>query len=526
MIPYNRWFASGQSFIPMIHLSIEMLTGEYEAKPYYHSVFSGTLEIPPNPTRIFRAICSGMFRVLRDDLYQQGNYHDFQLRTKQVEKKKGKKTILVTVPDNATDKDGDIPIPEEWKSLLLKLSSTLPSFYIPPYTLGNRAKYTPKLKPTVNFSKPSDDVLNQNRLQRATYAQFDPDNQTFFLQYDINLTKDEKAKLQSAVDAIAYFGRSESLCEWNVIDKLPKDKIINCYPDENGLITSYGFNTDCPNRLEALTSSTKEDRMNGRSHNPAMTPVNYTLVPERHKIQRRVSNREVQTLVFNFSAPTPVDTYDGLEWTDRLHKALVKELPTSEKFTGHRDGEAIPESEGCWYFWEATDNGRITQLKVCSPTPFTREELIAAKALTKLYSSEMTINLRLLDMRGEYQQPSTHFRSVTPVLLYTGPREGKVHRSAQAQVLNTVYWALSGNRDKLEEYQVDDATNAVSATIPGIGLVTARVTGVVESVVTQRGGRQSPYPKGFEVEVETEIPVSIPCVGFNRRFGAGRLVVA
>ena len=499
----------------MITLEFDFIYNTYGAKPWSDSAYAGRVEVPPSPTRLLRTIAAGMFQHL-DSLGMRPLSQPWMVVEKQLKRKvKYERKQRVDV-----ENDTNIQIPEEWVNLLNKLSSTLPSYYIPPFTCSGSKTYVPKQKPDGAMNK------GEERL-RALYDAFivfDSQDSSVFVQYDIELSDEEKSLLEIALDNVDYLGRSEYACDSSLVSSLPDGLTINCFPDSEGLTPSHAPNPEFPDCVDWLLKSTKEVRMLGYPRNPAIQFVNYTLIPAEPKRETPVSRKASHTAIFDFASKEPISGRDGLAWTDKLHKTLVSLCDTSTKFTGYRDGVVAEENERCWYFWNQDINGRITTLQVSSEEPFTPQEQEAMKKVQRLYGVEGEVSVRLLGFKKEFSPPATRFKTATPLLLYTSPREGRVHRSPQAQAINTLYWSVNGNTEKLSEFEVDG--DEVSAEVPGVGRVSARLTRVVHHINPRRGNRVAPLPVGFEMVIETENPVSIPAVGFNRRFGSGRLVPA
>ena len=138
-----------------------------------------------------------------------------------------------------------------------------------------------------------------------------------------------------------------------------------------------------------------------------------------------------------------------------------------------------------------------------------------------LYTKDVSARVRLLGYHHEEFTTGKSFRTVTLFLCYTSPRKNKVQRSPQAQVLNTIYWCVSGKNEKLEDFEIEN--NIVSATLPGYGRVSVQLTSQVENVRTERGSRVSPLPVGFHCSIECEQELPLLGVGYSRRFGSGRL---
>ena len=212
----------------MITIQIELLNHRMGLKPWLDSSYSGTIEVPPSPARLLRAIGYGMFM----ELESQG---------------------LRPLPEIKKETVSDISIPEEWMSLLTKLSKCVPNYYIPPFTTGGCKTYSPQQVPVGAYSPKRGERLRSNY---DAFAIFPENDSSIYAQYDIDLSDAEKDDLlASALYQIDYLGRSEYSADWS-LSELPEGKELNCVADENGLVSSMAptGSDDC---VEWLMKSTR-----------------------------------------------------------------------------------------------------------------------------------------------------------------------------------------------------------------------------------------------------------------------------
>ena len=478
----------------MITLKIDLKSFGYGAKPWNHSSYAGTVEVPPSPYRIIRSIGYGMFI----ELESQGQRPVSQL---------------------STNTEGDIELPENYIEILEKLASVSPSFYVPDYVIQGSKSFAPQNEFRPLFQSRTEPL----RFFMDAWARFSREDSTIFVYYDIELTEEQEEILESVLENITYLGRSEFRADWYLTNEY---KEPNYVPDNDGLIQSVKV-IDEDKAVEWALKSTKEIRMLGFNHNPSMKFINYSHIKSPKKLQTIAEYEGMNVVSFAFMPSKPVDTARGLEWTDVLHKTLVKFNPESVKFTGFEDNEIASENDRIWYQWTSDNSDNIQRLDVISNIPFTTDEMNVMTRVRRLrnYRGE-TANVMLLGMKHEEAKVSTKFKTVTPALLYTNPRKGRLHRAAEGQIINTIFFTLSGNEvdddRKITEFTKDE-DGVVTGVVPDFGWVRVRVTSTVKEVTTRRGNRKSPFPMGFMMEIETEHPINLPGVGFSRRFGSGKL---
>jgi hypothetical protein len=121
-----------------------------------------------------------------------------------------------------------------------------------------------------------------------------------------------------------------------------------------------------------------------------------------------------------------------------------------------------------------------------------------------------------------------HLCTVTPMLLYTTPRAGKIHRTPAAQAIQSLLWGL-GEQGKLPSsaFHLQDQHESVEVNHPIHGRITAQVLEVVDQPqVVGRGDRKAASSLGFHLRLDAENPLPALGVGWGRHFGAGRLEAA
>ena len=192
-------------------------------------------------------------------------------------------------------------------------------------------------------------------------------------------------------------------------------------------------------------------------------------------------------------------------------------------FSGLAGGQPLGEDQRAWYCWHQSE-GTISALEVLSPQPFTEAEIEALQKLRRLYGrGGAEVPLRL--MRLDHAAFSRHqqLRTVTPMLLYTTPREGKLQRSPAGQAIQSLLWGL-GEQGKIDPGFYCDEGEELSVEHPSHGRIAARVLEVVDGPgITGRGERKAASGLGFHVELTAVEGLPAIGIGWGRHFGAGRL---
>lgn len=152
----------------MIAISFELLAGRYHATGWDHHVNEGTVEWPPSPWRVLRAMLAAAYRA-------------------------------------------DLP-KDRVRALLLRLTD-LPRYYLPPAAASHLRHYMPTGgdKTTKVFD--------------AFYT-FERPAEIVIAWPEVQLAPDQRALLASLLDHIPYLGRAESWSQAQICDHLPKSAIL------------------------------------------------------------------------------------------------------------------------------------------------------------------------------------------------------------------------------------------------------------------------------------------------------------
>ena len=169
----------------MLTIAIRLTNHTYGACPWDRAHIEGAIETIPSSTRILRAIVSGAFAA------------GF----------------------------GDTPA---IKSVLQQLSTVAPIYYIP------QGEYVALQSFRKDESGSADRLYKGGKMNVEPYYFYQPDDNTFLVRWQIDLSDAELVLLQLAMQQIHYLGRSEHRAIWEVYNAELDDELFNCRPHQNG----------------------------------------------------------------------------------------------------------------------------------------------------------------------------------------------------------------------------------------------------------------------------------------------------
>jgi hypothetical protein len=331
------------------------------------------------------------------------------------------------------------------------------------------------------------------------------------LRWPVDLSAEEERLLNAVLAEQRCFGRPDDKALWQLVPSMPAP---NCRPAVEGTVQLL-----CSPAAVA-TSGVPLSAAGGSGW------VRYSFEPHREAPQAlagpaSLANRAVYGLDGGLALPAAA----GIAWTDRLHRALLQRAPGSSLFAGLAAGRPLPEDQRAWYRWESID-GRLVQLEVLSPQPFTAPELDALTGLRWLFGhAGFRVPLRLRQLDALTPPAAACVHTATPMLLYTTPRPGKLQRSPAAQAIQTLLWGV-GEEGKIEpeRFVPDGPEGGVCLDHPRFGHLRARAWLSREAnLVTSRSDRRAASSSGYHAVLAAEKPLPLLAVGWGRHFGAGRL---
>lgn len=464
-------------------LRITLLSGRYGATPWGRSEHEGQVEYPPSPWRLLRAVLHGAFSL--------------------------------------SGTSGQLP--DGMPALIERLAEQPPIYHLPYGEFGQIRGFRPvygnePVPPLDTFGGGYSQAKGKRRSFIDSFLELGP-AAALHVSWPVDLDAEQERLLGSCLAGLSYLGRAEYPAIWQVVPSMPA---ANCTPDPDGTLSVLGMGG--ADIIEGLLMNPQEGRQEGRQNLPGQRWLSYRYNPERPAVLSHGSQAPaVNRALFAFLSDYPMPATAGIAWTDRLHRALLRKAPASALFAGLAGGQPLGEEQRAWYCWHQSE-GAISALEVLSPQPFTELEIEALQKLRRLYGRVgLEVPLRL--MRLDHAPFGSHrqLRTVTPMLLYTTPREGKPQRSPAGQAIQSLLWGL-GEQGKIDPALYRLEGEALCVEHPSHGRIAAQVLKVVDGPgLSGRGERKAASGLGFHVELLAERGMPEIGIGWGRHFGAGRL---
>lgn len=268
----------------MITIGVRLISGKFHATPWGRFPNEGVTEWPPSPYRLFRALVAS---------WKTAHPH---VRREDVE------------------------------GLLLKLASQVPSFHLPPSSIGHTRHYMPP----GHYMPPHSGNTN---LIMDTFVLVSKTDAIRIVWPDVILDHDEVRLLDDLLRGLHYFGRSESWCEAHVED--PKaDKVKpNCEPYSEGVDLHGGDAELVPVlvptadvSIDDLIETTSTMRKNGRLYPKGSQTRQYlrTKVPH-NAVSAEPSSKETVIEVVRYTVIDKVKPHitESLVIADTMRKAAM-----------------------------------------------------------------------------------------------------------------------------------------------------------------------------------------------------------
>ena len=404
----------------MLVLDIQFTAGRYHATPWGRHVNEGTVEWPPSPFRIARALVDAVKRRRRE-------WNDERLQA------------------------------------VLQAISSPPSFWLPPARASHiRCFLSSNAKDPTARQKVFDAfvALDRNVTVRCVFP-VNPDSQV------VSDLRDVGAEL-------SFLGRSES---WVRIDVTTGEPFpaVNCTPIDresptpaNGEIVrvaclrdraGYDELSERPPRpgvratrgkpapacswIEAICLDTGDLLKGGWNHHPAMQWVDYIRPPRAlqdlpHQRRRRITS-EFTVARYAISAAVLPRITNTLPVAEQvrvrlmgIHRRIQEGDPTrvSPLFSGKAPDSSPLQGHRHCSFWPLDEDGdgRIDHIIVRSPEPFDDSELLALDRLRKLWQTSGRPDADLVLTALHTQDPisaSKKWGSVTPFVTTRHHRRGR-----------------------------------------------------------------------------------------------------
>ena len=516
--------------MPVIELRFP--AGRLHATPWGRHVNEGAVEWPPSPWRLLRAFIATWYLKARDDISE-------------------------------TTMSG----------LIHSLAEHLPSFELPPASLGHTRHYMPIIK-------------GKNQKPTKVFDAFICVHGPVLVRWDSTLMPEQRRALALLCERLGYFGRAEAVVEARL---LPNDATIQ--PNAAPLVENQPLPQDCE-LAQVLCAQSAESFAEWRTKQNATEALS---AEEKRKSARKTSKLTVaQRLPVDLFAALHADTgelqADGwtlppgsqfvdygrptrcfdtspsgtrkkfgplptvarfavssavlpritraVSVTERMHQALVKYSDQAPVFTGtdanrkpltgHRHAQLLCETNGpC---------DAITHVTVFAPMGFDKHARLALEELARRGvwghgGHDLQLVLLGVGDKGTfpdaaalgYRKPHMVWRSLTP---FVSTRHPKTHRDGRPK-LDTDGWPIGSPEHDLRRLIREAGLPLPTAlrVLPIVEVGTRRVRAIEFQNSRYHGEGLRGYHGGYFFELTFPDPIPGPLAfGYGAHFGLGLFV--
>lgn len=395
----------------MIGLAVRFDLGRYHATPWGSHVNEATVEWPPSPWRILRALYSAS------------------------------RTNL--------DRHADQP---SLDAALTKLAATLPAFELPPSAAAHTRHYVPSRAWSPSKGGETDRLIDAFRV-------LDPEAE-LKVWWDVELAAAPFAALRATAHALGHLGRSESVCSVRMaegappasFDAVPVDRAVEL-DGEHDVVQLLAVDSDEP--LSALAASVLELRRQRLLMPPGARFIEYAVrTPPLEALPTPCAAIARPTLArFRLVGGGRPSVREAVAVGSHVRSALQSiygrrhDGGTSPVFSG-RAGNQKREDQHLhahYLMTPGTDGRRIDHVTVWAPEGFGEREVACLAELRELRLRQLPEPLRLaLVALGQAEAlrlpallgPSRRWRTLTPFGLPRHPKRrcGRVIDDPEAQI--------------------------------------------------------------------------------------------
>lgn len=468
----------------MVVIEIKLLFNQFGGTPWLSAVNEGKCEIIPSPLRIIRSVLSGCYQ---DSYVKSGEF------------------------DNLT---------QEQIVLISKFASVDPSYYIPTYSHTGNISYLPDyLTGFRDIVVEGKETGASRRMNFSAHIDVGDSDNSYYVFYDINLSASERQLLTSALEYLAYLGRSEFAAKWKL---LRNNKVIpNCAISTSGEVVD-AVNMECDDLIHHLSMSPQQSKEDGYRMSPALRVAYYKLNAIRQTVQKSVTKEFGQEILLSISPDEKIPASKQLSVTNVIHKLLCKRCPSNPQIIGkYNDGSFLEQDKALFFETYLTSNdGFVCAVSIKCMTQIDDEIISALKLLYFISLDGCKHNIRMMGVSRLPKRESYRYRSVTPVLLPTEVRKA-IHRQPQAIVINHAIMQLGLGKKSKDFQRLDDGSLVTH--IEGFGHIRCNTVFISSNNQPFRGNRMAASPDGYSVVLEFDTPVELFAIGSHFRFGNGKL---
>jgi CRISPR-associated protein Csb2 len=401
-------------------LAVRFPLGRYHANPWDRSVNEGTVEWPPSPWRILRALLA---------------------------------TWHTRWPD----------LPADSIDALVSVLAEPPSYLTPPTRPGHTRHYLPDLEHRKGEPGGTDLTLDPFlSIERES---------DLLIRWNAELRGEQRAVLAKLAELMPYLGRAESVCEARLLDENPEPDQHWWQPDAACAKTTRLLAPARPVSRAALEITTVEVRKQRRTLPPHTLWVTYAIAatPQRKTAPRR-TNPCVEAVRFAIDGAVPLRSSHGVLLADEAHRVfghMLEEagipddrrqqvLGSSRACSGHLHAHWVPIAEDrkpkapvrSLVFWvpqalQAEEVAAVInpgQLSGQRGTPENGYRVRGFPEVRLLFQAAGTIRQVAPELCG----PARRWRSLTPYL----PVRYRKHRKPFGDFLNEDIRAELGYREQ------------------------------------------------------------------------------
>ena len=356
----------------MLGLEFQFLTGRFHATPWGRNVNEGSVEWPPSPWRLHRALLFGW---------------------------------LLAAPERS-----QVSV----EALLGRLAANPPCFHLPPSANAHTRHYVPS--------------GDERRLMLDAFTAVERDGEPVVAIWpELDLDETETELLDSLVKGVRYLGRSES---WVRVQRTTRTWSVEARPlgeedpSNHNLVTLLA--PEPMATLEQCSATTGSLRKAGWSRPPGSRWVTYQVQPAPATPGRPPAvSRQPTYLTYFLRCEEPIPREKTLPFADRFRRLLVRQEPISATLSGKDQGVARQDNHRHLHILPDGPGAHLDRLVLWAPEGFSEDDLRVLTRLVRLPAERGGPEVDLLVSRvsgGEDQPAGAIWESFTPFL---APRHTK-----------------------------------------------------------------------------------------------------
>lgn len=355
----------------MLTIKIELIANRYHANPWNRAHIEGSVEWPPSPWRLLRAMFSGGFSagIAKEDM----------------------------------------------QLIIGQLATVLPSFYLPSGAYLQTRSPRKDRSDTVDLFQMGKDVCD-------AYLNFDQSDRTIWVQWPVDMPAEAQILLSRCITYCRYLGRREADAVWSLAsaEDMPT---ANAIPQADGTIAV----ATCDGDIDALLKSPYEVQViEKRSAFLGLRWVNYhlDLIPKAGLTFNPPTYYRAELSISTKGKPRATSM---LYWAEKLHSALAS--AKTANFTGCDANNQYLKSHKHVFIQPVIEEDTLVGFLLHCPAGFSNVEIehlfFKVKTLYGRKGNELTV--RVVNLAADSGSLAQVWESETPFFLTRWPltRHGK-----------------------------------------------------------------------------------------------------